>query len=228
MSDIITYNGIDVTSIGGIVLSVSPLIRAQRRIESIEVPGRNGVLHIDDNSYTPITKTIRIGVRTPDVRDGINAWCAQSGILTTSTEPNRAYKVTQITEVAWERVTNRLSQCVIAFECDPFRYVHPEPETVVFNALGSITNPGSIYSAPAITVDGTGDIVLTIGNQTVGLGDVSMPVTIDSDMQIAFTQEGAVTSSMSGAFPVLQPGQSNIAWTGDVTSITILPRWRYL
>ena len=224
----VTYNDVEITSIGGIVLSVSPPIRAQRRIESVEVPGRNGVLHIDDNSYTPVTKTIRIGVSTPDVRDAINAWCAQSGILTTSFEPNRAYKVTQIAEVIWERVSNRLSQCIIVFECDPFRYVYPEPGAVVFTSAGNISNPGSIYSAPAITVTGSGNVVLTIGNQTVGLNNISLPVTIDSDMQTAFTQEEAVTANMSGDFPLLQPGISNVAWTGNVTKLSILPRWRYL
>ena len=33
---------------------------------------------------------------------------------------------------------------------------------------------------------------------------------------------------MSGDFPVLKPGLNGISWSGNVTSIVISPRWRYL
>ena len=224
----VTYNGVSVATLGGIVLGVSPAIRAARRIESVVVPGRSGVLHIDDNSYAPIKKVVRVGVNTPDNIDGISAWCIKAGTLATSYEPDRAYNAVQGAEIEWERLSRRLYQAEITFECEPFRYLYPAADDIVLSAPGNVTNPGSASAAPLYVVVGSGDIALTVGGQIVALTDLTTGITLDSDMQIAYTGTANMSANMSGDFPVLLPGVNAISWTGSVTSITITPRWRCL
>lgn len=224
----VTYNGVSVATKGGIVLEVSPPVRAARRIESVVVPGRSGVLHIDDGSYAPIKKTVRIGVNAPDRIDGICAWCARSGVLQTSHEPGVAYKAVQAAEIRWERISRRLHQAEIVFECEPYRYLHPAAANIVLVAPGNVTNPGTASAAPLYVVEGSGDITLTVGGQIVTLTGITTGITLDSDMGLAYTGITNMSAHMSGDFPALLPGVNAISWVGSVTSITITPRWRYL
>lgn len=224
----VTYNGVSVAAKGGIVLDVSPPVRAARRIESVAVPGRSGVLHIDDGSYAPTKKTVRIGVSAPDSIDGICAWCARAGVLQTSYEPGVAYKAVQAAEIEWERISRRLYEAKIVFECEPYRYAYPAAGDIVLTAPGNVTNPGTAPAAPLYVVKGGGDITLTVGGQTVALTGITTGITLDSDMGMAYTGTTNMSAHMSGGFPALLPGVNAIRWVGSVTSITITPRWRYL
>lgn len=224
----VTYNGVSVATKGGIVLDVSPPVRAARRVESVAVPGRSGVLHIDDGSYAPTKKTVRIGVSAPDSIDGICAWCARAGVLQTSYEPGVAYKAVQAAEIEWERVSRRLYQAEIVFECEPYRYAYPAAADIVLTEPGNVTNPGTAHAASLYVVEGGGDITLTVGGQTVALTGITAGITLDSDMGVAYTGTTNMSAHMSGDFPALLPGVNAISWVGGVTSITITPRWRYL
>lgn len=224
----VTYNGVSVATKGGIVLEVSPPVRAARRVESVVVPGRDGVLHIDDGSYAPVKKTVRIGVNAPDSIDGICAWCARAGVLQTSYEPGVAYKAVQAAEIEWERISRRLYQAEIVFECEPYRYVYPAAADIVLTEPGNVTNHGTAHAAPLYVVEGSGDIALTVGGRIVALTGITAGITLDSDMGVAYTGTTNMSAHVSGEFPALLPGVNAISWVGSVTSVTITPRWRYL
>ena len=92
----------------------------------------------------------------------------------------------------------------------------------------TIDNPGSVYSEPVITVYGTGDITLMVGTTIVELEGISGSVTLDSELQEAYSGATGMNSAMSGEFPLLKPGMNAISWTGEVSKVEIQPRWRYL
>lgn len=224
----VTYNGVTASSLGAIVTDISPPVRAGRRIQSVEVPGRSGALHIDDGSFAPVIKTVGLGLVTLSKLDVIHGWLSGSGTLVCSTEPERAYNVHQIAEVAWTRIGRRLYQAVVQFECDPFRYLHPAAADIVLTQAGNVTNPGSAWSEPLLVIEGSGDISLAIGNQVLSLTDITDEISLDCAARIAYSDDSAMDSHMNGNFPLLPPGINAISWTGNVTKLTITPRWRYL
>ena len=85
-----------------------------------------------------------------------------------------------------------------------------------------------MYSEPVITVYGTGDITLMVGTIVVELEGVSGSITLDSELQEAYSGTTDMNSAMSGEFPLLKPGMNAISWTGEVSKVEIQPRWRYL
>ncbi len=85
-----------------------------------------------------------------------------------------------------------------------------------------------MYSEPVITVYGTGDITLMVGTIIVELEGISGSITLDSELQEAYSGTTGMNSAMSGEFPILKPGMNAISWTGNVTKVEVKPNWRYL
>jgi phage-related protein len=224
----ITYNDVTASSLGAIVTDISPPVRAARRVRTVEVPGRSGVLHIDDGSYAPVTKTVGLGLVTLEHLEDIHKWLSGSGTLVCSTEPERAYLVHQVEEVSWNRIGRRLYQAVVRFECEPFRYLEPAAADIELTEPDTVTNPGTAWSEPLLVIEGSGDISLTVGNQVISLTGITDEISLDCAAQIAFKDDTAMDSHISGSFPRLLPGENEISWTGTIAKLTITPRWRFL
>ena len=86
----------------------------------------------------------------------------------------------------------------------------------------------SVYSEPVITVYGSGDVTLMVGTTIVELEGISSSITLDSELQEAYSGTTGMNSAMSGEFPILKPGMNAISWTGEVTKVEVKPNWRYL
>ena len=95
-------------------------------------------------------------------------------------------------------------------------------------STSTIDNPGSVYSEPVITVYGSGDITLMVGTAIVELEGVSGSITLDSELQEAYSGTTGMNSAMSGEFPILKPGMNAVSWSGEVTKVEVKPNWRYL
>ena len=55
------YNGISSKDMGVILKKLPPITKPKKRIEIVQVPGRNGTLHIDENCYEPINISLWFG-----------------------------------------------------------------------------------------------------------------------------------------------------------------------
>ena len=79
---------------------------------------------------------------------------------------------------------------------------------------------------PLIRVSGTGAGNLYIGKYTVVIKSIDDYVMLDSDTQNAYKGTINKNSTISAPeFPVLEPGESGINWSGGITSVEIIPRW---
>ena len=100
---------------------------------------------------------------------------------------------------------------------------------ITVTTFGStVTNPGSVYSEPVITVYGSGAITLMVGTTLVELTDIYSSIVLDCALQEAYLGSTLMNDHMSGDFPVLKPGMNAISWSGTVTKVVIKPNWRYL
>jgi phage-related protein len=93
---------------------------------------------------------------------------------------------------------------------------------------GILRNPTSYAAKPKIIIAGTGAAVLHVGDYTVNISNIGGNIIIDSDIEDAYygstNKNNMITLS---AFPLLQPGDNVITWTGGITSCKIVPRfWR--
>ena len=133
-------------------------------------------------------------------------------------------------QIPFEKVLRGNPHCTFAvnFRCYPFFYADAAADITVTASGTVITNPGSVYSEPILTVTGSGNITLMVGMTIVELENISGSIVSDSVLQEAYQGTSLMTDHMNGEFPVLKPGANAISWTGAVTKVVVRPNWRYL
>ena len=76
---------------------------------------------------------------------------------------------------------------------------------------------------------GKGDLHWNLhGTTIVELEGVSGSITLDSELQEAYSGTTGMNSVLSGEFPILKPGMNAVIRTGRAGKVEIRPRWRYL
>nr|DAR23495.1 MAG TPA: distal tail protein [Caudoviricetes sp.] len=232
------FRGIDSRDIGVIIEDMFDVHRPKRNVQTIQVPGRDGRLTQDDGTYDTYTISGKVNCFGVPLSD-VYAWLSGSGDLILGDEPTRSIRASATAQIKNTRF--RCDGCYdslqVSFDCQPFRYHVEQAESandiILTSSSATITNPGTYASAPRLTIEGTGTAVLTIGTQIVEIDGLEDGIIIDSELGDCFdlteTQlKNSVVTLMDDAFPTLAPGANIISWTGNVTKITITPRWRDL
>ena len=215
----------------GILISAMPdIVKPKRREEEITIPGRNGILTIDEGTYEAYTLSMECGTRGMARLSEIAAWLDGSGELTLSTEPDRVYRARISNAISISDVIYLYTSFLVQFKVFPFKYsVNRADEAKTLTAPTTIYNQGTVYSEPTITVYGTGNVTLTINGKNYTLSGIDGYVTINSEMQEVY--KGNVNKNNSyGAmdFPRFEVGANAISWTGNVDRVEIEPKWRWL
>ena len=160
----------------------------------------------------------------------ITAWLKGSGTVTFANRTSGYYKAWIANQIPFEKVLRGNPRCTFAvnFRCYPFFYAVAAADITVNSSGTIITNPGSVYSEPILTVTGSGNITLMVGTTIVELENISGSIVIDSVLQEAYQGTILMNDHMNGEFPVLKPGTNAIRWTGAVTKVIVKPNWRSL
>lgn len=116
----------------------------------------------------------------------------------------------------------------------PWKYFMDSEPATITSKNTVVTNPHITESAPLITIEGSGDIDLTVGSHEFRMKGVKSAVGIilDSEISKAYhkTTGGKLNNendkTYTREYPLLYPGDNNITWTGNVDKIIIEPRWR--
>ena len=113
----------------------------------------------------------------------------------------------------------------ITFSVFPAWYKYPaSPEILVPESGTAVPNRGLVASKPYIILTGTGDITLQIGTRIIEIAGLSHAIEIDCEA-LASSDPLKVTI-VDDLWPVLTAPTCAIYWTGNVTALYILPRWR--
>lgn len=225
-----TFKGVDSREMGVIVTAMPETVRAERRVESITVAGRNGSLHTDEGVYESYDRTMECALIKRARLDEITAWLVGSGEMTFSTEPDKVYRVTIANKISIAQMMRVFQKFQVILDTQPFKYsVNAAGDALELTAPTTIRNSGTVYSEPLITVYGSGDITLNINGADFPLYGVQESITIDSEMMEAFKGSTNQNGKYGGVeFPRFAVGQNEIRWTGNVSKIKIQPRWRWL
>lgn len=210
-----------------IVNRLPAIMKAERSVQKIEVPGRHGFLTIDDRTYKGKIKVVEATLKNGNI-DDVASWLTGEDEVIFSNEPDRKYKAVIISQIDFNKIlTDRFKKFTVIFDCQPFAYA-VDNNVITLTAPGTIYNPCTAESEPIITVYGSGDITLTINGENIYLYNVTDYVTIDSMLMDAYKDTILKNNDMLGEFPELIPGENSISWTGNVAKIEITPNWRWL
>lgn len=216
----------------------------ERAVETVEVPGRNGLVVRDLGRFQNVSVVYELYAES-GMKDKLQALrqalMSQVGYQrledTFRPEEFRMARFTGETEVR-PSIMGEAATLELTFDCKPQRYLKSGETEMVLKAPGTIWNPG-MESLPVIRVWGyvndahqveyglpAGDATLTVGGVTIQFRYIHNVVGLDCETQDAFynsqNQNGCIYAPV---FPSLKPGLNEITWTGNISGITLYPRW---
>ena len=231
MNDWFEWNGRRCTEYGIHVTEQPPITIPSERATFTNVPGRSGSLTTleGDDVYDDLLLTADCFIADPARIPAIAAWLKGSGTVTFANRQGGFYRARIVNQIPFEKILrgNPHRAFAVNFRCKPFWYASGEQSITLTTSGTFITNPGSVFSEPVITVYGSGEITLMVG-MTITELEITDSITLDTPFMEAYSGSTSMNNRMSGDFPTLLPGQNAVSWTGNVSRMVIQPNWRYL
>lgn len=198
--------------------------------EMIKIDGRSGYLwQSKRGAYEPITIEVECSTLDGFSAEMLGDWLDGENWLRFSDEPDRAYKGRVVAEFLRNAMFFGFDRQVITipFECQPFRYIYPAAEPETLTRANVVNNPGTAHSEPRITINGSGELVVYVGEYMIGATGAG--VIVDSETMDCYELDGVTLANgrvTMDEYPVIPPGGAVVSWAGGVTSVTIDGRWR--
>ena len=225
-------DGIDAQSAGIYLQKSIVFSEAVPNIESKTIPGRNGALIFDTGSYKNRSGSASCFCLQEDVETAISSagrfLMSKKGYrrLETSNDPNHYWMALVENSPQIEMRLRVLAPFEIEFDCKPQRFVKSGENAVVFTSNGSLSNQYVQTALPLITLYGNGTGTLTIGNCIVEVKSLDGVLYLDSDTQNAYNDNGNQNMNINApVFPTLPDGDTQIAFSGGIERVEIVPRW---
>lgn len=214
--------------------SAPKIIRATRKITTTPVPGSNREIITMEDAWEPYDQPYElfVGDGTPDnIQDKIkqvaerlykNGW----QVLLDDYEPGIFRLAYYKGPFDVENRFTRLGKFEVTFRCRAERFLLQGSNPVAVASGKKLTNPTRYNARPLIHIVGSGDGTITVGSQTVTITGMTDYLNLDSETQNCYrlTSENK-NDLMTGAFPVIPPGNSTVTFTGGITAATITPRY---
>lgn len=225
-------DGIDARSAGIQLQAPIEFSEAVPVVEAQTIPGRNGDLIWETGSYENRSGEASCFCLQKDVEKAISSagrfLMEKKGYrrLETSDDPDHYWMamVENSPQIAMRLRT--LAPFEIGFDCKPQRFVKSGENPVVFTANGSLFNQYGQIALPFITLYGHGAGRLTIGDCVVEVKALDGMLYLDSDTQNAYNSNGNQNLNINApVFPVFGNGEIQIAFSGGIERVEIIPRW---
>ena len=225
-------DGIDARSVGIQLQAPIEFSEAVPISEAQTIPGRNGDLIWETGSYENRSGSASCFCLQKDVEKAISSagrfLMGKKGYrrLETSDDPEHYWmaRVENSPQIAMRLRT--LAPFDIDFDCKPQRFVKNGENSVLFEENGSLFNQYGQIALPLITLYGQGAGLLTMGDCIVEVKALDGVLYLDSETQNAYNNnENQNLNINAPAFPVLADGEINIAFTGGIERVEIIPRW---
>lgn len=196
------------------------------------IPGRNGDIIQDNGCYKNVERTYEVSFDAPNedfatYANAVSAWLHSTtgyARLEDSYEPNYYRMATYQESNIFENLYNQAGTATIVFECKPQRFLKTGDNTIAIQNSLTIMNPTGFEAYPLFKVTGTSG-VLTVNGNSITFASIDDFVMLDCELQDAYKENINKNSTISGTFPVLKTGSNTISWTGNISSVTMKPRW---
>ena len=196
------------------------------------IPGRNGDIIQDNGCYKNVERTYEVSFDAPNedfatYANAVSAWLHSTtgyARLEDSYEPNYYRMATYQESNIFENLYNKAGTATIVFECKPQRFLKTGDNIITIQNSLTIMNPTGFEAYPLFKVTGTSG-VLTVNGNSITFSSIDDFVMLDCELQDAYKENINKNSTISGTFPVLKTGSNTISWTGNISSVTMKPRW---
>lgn len=226
------WNGVSSDTMGIMLQEMPQIIRPEERIEHVTIPGRAGEVTLTEGNdiYNSYIQTIHMAISSAANVSAAEKWLRGSGYVEFCCQSGKKQQARVINSVEFTKHSRNSSwwEGDVQFYCYPLKEDTTSTPVEVASSGTTVNNPGDVVSRPLITVTGSGNVTITIGGKTISITGLSSGWKIDSDLQWVLDGTTPKQGVYTGDFPVFNPGNNTVAWTGSITKLTIDGRWRYL
>lgn len=229
----VLIDGVPSTDFGVYTTDAGVYDAPERRVKFVDVPGRNGSLVYDEDSFD------NIDVRYPAIiRDDYkNNFAALRAFLLSrkgyvrieDTFNPLEYRLGVYHEAIEPKTTvgYKMGSFEIIFNCKPQRFLKiGDMETTIPRSPSMMVNPTRYKAKPLIRCYGRSGTV-KINGISVSVTGCSSYVNLDCDIMESYegsASRNSTTTLTNGLFPVLDPGENTITFSG-FSSVVITPRF---
>ena len=223
----VKWNNTDLRSKGIIVEKIPTISKGKKKIEIMQIDGRNGFLSIDTGVYEPFPINLECHCTDDANLDEIKAFLDGYGTLSFDNE--RQYTAVIDNSIPFETILPVFKKFQISFLVNPIAEdITATEETITESPTTlNIDTYADIY--PTLEIACSGDVSISIGNDTFYLYSTDGTYTLDCKNKIIKDANDLNSSGlMNGDFPTLKSGVNDISYTGTITSFKISYRKSYL
>lgn len=236
-----TYNGISSADFGLHIEKKNVFSAPSFDMDLTSVPGRSGDLIVSNKRFSNVKVTYTVFFARKNTAELSDAIRIIKGWL--YTEPDRYHEITDSYHPGFHRYgvisgsldieeqLRKIGSFKVTFSCKPFLYsAEGQQKIEIPNSGFMVTNPYPFPSRPYLRVDGSGDVSLTIQsgshNDTWQMKGIAQYIECDSEQMNFYKDTELQNLKVTGdSFPMLYPGDNTISFTGNVKSISLIPRW---
>lgn len=226
----IKWNGNKLEDYGVIVEKIPPFLKAKKRYKTYTIPGRDGILWVNENTLDPITLTLECHYnQETDNRDLLNSLFDTDGRLTL--DGVRYYDGFISNNIDYDKVDN-FRKFLLSFTLNPVAHEIAET-TFTYDSTAEqnqILFQNYEYTTyPIIEIDGIGELIVSVEHDN----NTNELFTLNADGDGAYilnceakeiTRNNVNCSNiMSGIFPKLIPtiNSISVSGTGTLSSLVI-------
>ena len=207
----------------------SPSILASKNINVINRQCGDGDLYEDLGGRKDIIIPVEcnfISDNPKDVFRRVKHWLnnIEDNKLIFTDDPRWFYKVVDIEIGTMDIKLKRKGEFTINFTCRGWQYSLDGDEFIEIENNTMFYNEYDL-AKPLIYLEGNGEIAVNINGNifTVMVKDY---LYIDSELEIAYREKTDCLNIETGDYPVLEYGENNISFSGNLSKVEIKPRWR--
>ena len=233
----IIINGTSSKSINGLLIQSLPPISKPKMRTSIEtVDGRDGDI-VTPLGFSAYDKQVKIGLHGDYNVDDVLAFFNSSGTVIFSNEIDKYYNFAIYEQIDLAKLI-RFKTATVTFHVQPFKYSEEEAEvtytyTDVQSASINVRNNGNIYSKPTLTITGSGNISVALGNTQILQIDLDAggeTIIINVEEMNAYDEDGNYLNRLvTGNYDnlVFSVGLNTLNITGAITEVKVnnYSRW---
>lgn len=220
--------------IPALVASAPKIVGATRKMTVTSIPGTNREVVDMEDAWEPYDQpfTLFVGDGSIDSIQEVMREVAQklykTGWQTLVDDYNPEYFRLAYYQGPFD-VENRYTRAGkfdVSFKCRAEWFLKTGNYAVDVTNGSKLHNPTANIAKPLIHVEGSGNGTLTIAGKTATIKGMVDYLNIDCDIQDVYRLSSENKNScLEGDFPVLYPGDNAVAFTGDISAVSIVPRY---
>ena len=226
------YKGLNSQDMGVQVVAYPPIVRPERRLKMVTVPGRSGTLTISEGDfvYNAYTRKMTVAFRISQDPERVLEWLSGSGILVCGNEPDFGYVTTMMAPFSASRLQRDIYQGELQLYTQPFKQLYPEPTIQTQEASYTLRNGGAVPSLPWLSTSGLANRYVALGGTIITVAN-DRTVIIDSEAETILYEDGTDASAsvgMTNGFPIIPKGVSTLSQGSGASTAVLMPRWRWI